>query len=205
MAAFKTIEPKILYFGTPVALVSSLNEDGTTNLAPISSFWALGWTAMLGLLDDTKTVENLDRARECVVCLPSPDLWKQIEKLAPLTGRNPVPEEKAKQFHFEGDKFAAAGFTPLASELVKPSRVQECPVHLEARVRKLHEMQGEKLAKLGGGHAVEIEVLRVHVVPDLIAEGNHIDPQKWSPLVYNFRHYFELADHELGKTFRAEK
>ena len=47
---FRTIEPKILYFGTPVALVSSLNEDGSTNLAPISSFWALGWTLMLGLL-----------------------------------------------------------------------------------------------------------------------------------------------------------
>ena len=47
---FRTIEPKILYFGTPVALISSQNEDGSTNLAPISSFWALGWTAMLGLL-----------------------------------------------------------------------------------------------------------------------------------------------------------
>jgi hypothetical protein len=29
---FRTIEPKILYFGTPVALISSLNEDGETNL-----------------------------------------------------------------------------------------------------------------------------------------------------------------------------
>jgi flavin reductase (DIM6/NTAB) family NADH-FMN oxidoreductase RutF len=37
---FRTIEPKILYFGTPVALVSSINEDGSTNLAPISSCWA---------------------------------------------------------------------------------------------------------------------------------------------------------------------
>jgi flavin reductase (DIM6/NTAB) family NADH-FMN oxidoreductase RutF len=56
--SFRTIEPKILYFGTPVALVSSLNEDGTTNLAPISSFWALGWTLVLGLLDETKTADN---------------------------------------------------------------------------------------------------------------------------------------------------
>jgi flavin reductase (DIM6/NTAB) family NADH-FMN oxidoreductase RutF len=51
---FRSIEPKILYFGTPVALISSLNEDGSTNLAPMSSFWALGWTLMLGLLDETK-------------------------------------------------------------------------------------------------------------------------------------------------------
>src|SRR5204863_3151178 len=32
----KTIEPTILYFGTPVALISSLNQDGTPNLAPIN-------------------------------------------------------------------------------------------------------------------------------------------------------------------------
>ena len=56
---FRTIEPKILYFGTPVALISSLNEDGATNLAPMSSFWALGWTLVLGVLDETKTAENL--------------------------------------------------------------------------------------------------------------------------------------------------
>lgn len=42
MDEFKTIEPKILYFGTPVALISSLNENNKTNLAPISSFWVLG-------------------------------------------------------------------------------------------------------------------------------------------------------------------
>ena len=30
---FPTSEPEILYFGTPVALLSSLNEDGSTYLA----------------------------------------------------------------------------------------------------------------------------------------------------------------------------
>lgn len=71
---FRTIEPKILYFGTPVALISSLNEDGTTNLAPMSSFWTLGWTLMPGRLDETKTAENLARNPECVINLPSPDM-----------------------------------------------------------------------------------------------------------------------------------
>jgi flavin reductase (DIM6/NTAB) family NADH-FMN oxidoreductase RutF len=102
---FRTIEPKILYFGTPVALISSLNADGTTNLAPMSSFWALGWTLMLGLLDETKTAENLARHAECVINLPSPDMWACVEKLAPLTGKNPVSAIKAEQFRFEKDKF----------------------------------------------------------------------------------------------------
>ena len=202
---FRTIEPKILYFGTPVALVSSTNEDGTTDIAPISSFWALGWTVTLGLLTETKTADNLARHPECVVNIPSPDLWEHVEKLAPLTGRNPVPELKAKQFRYEPRKFAAAGLTPLKSTIVEPMRIKECPVHMECRVTAMHELSGEKLSKLGGGIAAEVEVLRVHVESGFVLEDNYIDPAKWSPLIYNFRHYFRLADQELGKTFRAEK
>jgi hypothetical protein len=43
----RTIDSKILYFGTPVVLLSTFNEDGTSNLAPVSSAWAAcscwGW------------------------------------------------------------------------------------------------------------------------------------------------------------------
>src|SRR5215475_2740596 len=85
---FRTIEPKILYFGSPVALISSLNEDGSTDLAPISSFWALGWTFTLGLLTETKTADNVRDRPECVINIPSPDLWQKVEKLAPLTAKN---------------------------------------------------------------------------------------------------------------------
>jgi len=201
---FRAIEPKILYFGTPVALISSLNEDGETNLAPISSFWTLGWTTMLGLLDETKTADNLRRHPECVVNLPSPEMWEQVERLAPLTGKNPVPELKTKQFHFEKEKFQAAGLTPMGSELVKPARAKECPVHMEARVLAVHELRGERLEQLGGSVAAEVEVMRVHVASDLVIKDRYVDAGKWSPLIYNFRHYFRLAEAELGKTFRAE-
>jgi flavin reductase (DIM6/NTAB) family NADH-FMN oxidoreductase RutF len=141
--SFRTIEPKILYYGTPVALISSLNEDGTTNVAPMSSFWALGWTVMLGLLDETKTAENLARHAECVINIPSPEMWKQVERLAPLTGKNPVPEIKAKQFRFEKDKFAASGLTPMTSEMIKPARVAECPMQLDS-LPTLHESDREE-------------------------------------------------------------
>jgi hypothetical protein len=38
----RSIEPAILYVGTPVVLVSSINPDSSANLAPISSLWFLG-------------------------------------------------------------------------------------------------------------------------------------------------------------------
>lgn len=80
---------------------------------------------MLGLLDETKTADNVLRPPECVVNLPSPEMWEQVERLAPLTGKNPVPELKTKQLHFEKEKFQAAGLTPMRSELVKPARAKE--------------------------------------------------------------------------------
>ena len=78
-------------------------------------------------------------------------------------------------------------------------------MHMEARVTKMHRMSGERLTKLGGGLAAEVEILRVHVASDFILDERYVDPAKWSPLIYNFRHYFRLGEKELGKTFRAER
>jgi flavin reductase (DIM6/NTAB) family NADH-FMN oxidoreductase RutF len=201
---FRAIAPKILYFGTPVAIVTTANEDGHPNLAPISSFWALGWTIVLGLLRDTKTLANLKRNPDCVVNLPGPELWHAVELLAPLTGLNPVPVEKAAKFRYETDKFSAAGLTPLASEYVSVPRVRECPAQLECKTKKIHSLTGDpRLRELTGGNAVEVEVVRVHVREDYIINENYVDPERWQPLIYNFRHYFGLGE-ELGKTFRAE-
>jgi methylphosphotriester-DNA--protein-cysteine methyltransferase len=127
------------------------------------------------------------------------------KQLAPLTGKNPVPEIKAKQFRFAPNKFESAGLTPLTSELVRPARARECPVQMEARVQNLHRISGARLEQLGGGIAAEVEIVRVHVASDFVLGDRYIDPAKWSPLIYNFRHYFRLAEHELGKTFRAER
>jgi flavin reductase (DIM6/NTAB) family NADH-FMN oxidoreductase RutF len=75
---------------------------------------------------------------------------------------------------------------------------------MEASVRAVHPLGGKKLAKIGGAIAAEVEILRVHVADDLVIHDHYINPAKWSPLVYNFRHYYRLASSELGKTFRAE-
>ncbi|GGK70417.1 hypothetical protein Ppa06_36140 [Planomonospora parontospora subsp. parontospora] len=64
-------ELKVMYFGTPVVLIGSRNEDGTADLAPMSSAWWLGRCCMLGLDDTSQTTANLLRERECVLNLPS--------------------------------------------------------------------------------------------------------------------------------------
>ncbi|MEU2825792.1 flavin reductase family protein [Streptomyces bacillaris] len=192
-----TVTPSILYFGTPVVLLSTENEDGSFNLAPMSSAWALGHVIVLGLGVGGQTAHNLRSRRDLVINLPAPAQWPAVERLAPLTGRTPVPVDKRASFRFEPDKFAAAGLRRQPSELVRPPRVAECPMQLEARVAQVRpDASGEFLI-------VEAQVLKVHADPRIVVTGSqHIDPAAWSPLIYNFRHYYGLGP-ELGHSFRS--
>jgi flavin reductase (DIM6/NTAB) family NADH-FMN oxidoreductase RutF len=189
------IHPSILYFGTPVVIVSTLNEDGSSNLSPISSAWWLGWNAVLGFGAHSKTPQNLQRTRQCVVNLPSVDQVGNVDRLALLTGSNPVPPHKIeKGYVYHRDKFAASGFTPLQSHLVAPPRVAECPIQLEAELTEIHPLATQESA--GRLIALEVKILRVHIAPELRLEGesNHVDPEKWRPLIMSFCRFFGLGE-----------
>src|SRR5580698_11283514 len=135
----KTIEPGILYFGTPVVLISTVNEDGSFNLAPMSSSFWLGWRCVLGLAAASKTPENMLRTGECVLNLPSAALAGMVDRLALTTGSDPVPEGKLRRgYRHEHDKFGRSGFTAMPSETVDAPRGRECPVQLEAVVEAVH-------------------------------------------------------------------
>jgi flavin reductase (DIM6/NTAB) family NADH-FMN oxidoreductase RutF len=193
-----TISPNILYFGTPVVLLSTENEDGTPNLAPMSSAWALGSTVVLGLAAGGQSAHNLAARPDMVINLPSADQWEAVERLAPLTGRYPVPAQKRDRFRHEPAKFEAAGLRPLPSTRVRPPRVAECPLQLEARATN-----GRRDSN-GQFRIVEAQVLAVHADARMVVPGtDHINPAAWNPLIYNFRHYFGLG-HQLGHSFRSE-
>ncbi|TDD18743.1 flavin reductase family protein [Kribbella turkmenica] len=196
--AHVTIEPSILYVGTPVALLSTENADGTPNLAPMSSAWALGDIVVLGLGASGRTADNLRHRPEVVISFPPPEQWEAVERLAPLTGRDPVPDHKRARFRFEREKFEAAGLTPVPSQVVGPPRVAECPLQFEASVVRM------EVGADGNFLVVQAKVLRVHADERIVVPGtSYVDPGVWSPLVYNFRHYFGLGP-ELGESFRTE-
>ncbi|MGI5350745.1 flavin reductase family protein [Streptomyces sp. CA-250714] len=196
-ASHTAIEPSILYFGTPVVLLSTENQDGSFNLAPMSSAWALGWTVVLGLGREGQTAQNLGDRPDLVINLPAPALWPAVERLAPLTGRNPVPAGKAAGCRYEPDKFTAAGLHAEPSHTVRPPRVTECPLQFEARAERVRpDLSGEFVV-------IEAVVRKVHADPRIVVPGtDHVDPAAWSPLLYNFRHYFALGP-ELGHSYRT--
>jgi flavin reductase (DIM6/NTAB) family NADH-FMN oxidoreductase RutF len=199
---FTTIEPTILYFGTPVALVTTLDSEGKANIGPMSSVWALGWTLLLGLECSSKTYQNIIRQKECVVNFPSAGLFNQVEKIANLTGADPVPDYKKGRYRYDPDKFASGGFTAIGSELVQPPRIAECRLQFEATLKNVLEITDDP-KELSAVAAVEVRVVKVHADEQLVIDGKHINPAHWDPLLYNFRHYHGLGK-ELGKTFKAE-
>jgi flavin reductase (DIM6/NTAB) family NADH-FMN oxidoreductase RutF len=200
------LNPPILYFGTPVALVSTLNEDGSANLAPMSSVWWLGYNAMLGFGARSKTPQNLLRTGECVINLPDVSLVSAVDRLARTTGSDPVPPHKAAMgYRHERDKFAVAGLSAEASLSVAPSRVRECPVQLEARLAGTHPLAGHIEADRDKLIAIEVTIVRVHVREDVRMKGheNRIDPNRWRPLIMSFCRYYGLGS-ELQDSRLAE-
>jgi flavin reductase (DIM6/NTAB) family NADH-FMN oxidoreductase RutF len=193
-------EPPILYFGTPVVLISSQNEDGSANLAPMSSAFWLGWRCVLGLAATSKTTENLKRARECVLNLPSDQQAGAVDRLALTTGSDPVPPAKAARgYRHERHKFALAGLTPVPSYTVAPPRALECPVHLEGKVEHWRGL-AENDEKVRGRTVVfEVRIQRVHLAPSIIMNGdrNRVDPDKWRPLIMSFARFYGLAPGQL--------
>lgn len=193
------INPKVLYYGTSVVLLTTLNEDQTVNISPLSSSWALGNYIILGIAADGKALENLQRHPECVINIPNASLWGNVEKIAPYTGKDPVPDYKEKLgFTYQKEKYLHSELTPIPSQSIEPTRIAECPLQIEAKVKQIRIPDYSPHFAI-----VETEAIHVHAHKEIIIRDNHIDPNQWNPLIYNFRHYFGLGN-ELGKTYRSE-
>jgi flavin reductase (DIM6/NTAB) family NADH-FMN oxidoreductase RutF len=178
---------KVLYFGTPVVLVSTVNPDGSANLAPMSSAWWLGQSAMLGLGNGSQTSANLRRHGQCVLNLPSSAMAAAVDRIALTTGRERVPERKQAQgYRYVADKFTLGGFTRQPGELVGPPRVAECPIQLECEVAAAYPFGPD-----GGATGFEVRVLRTYVQEELLVPGTgYVDPLRWDPLIMKFTEFF---------------
>jgi len=96
------------------------------------------------------------------------------------------------EFRYVADKFALADLNADSSELVRPPRVAECPVQLEAVIENIHT-----LGSPDDYHAaIEARVVRVHVVESILNDEkrHYIDTDKWKPLIMSFCEFYGLGD-----------
>jgi flavin reductase (DIM6/NTAB) family NADH-FMN oxidoreductase RutF len=190
-------EPEILYFGTPVVLISTCNEDGSFNIAPISSIFWLGWRCIIGISAFSKTTENIKRDGACVFNLPSVKEVSAVNRLALTTGSLPVPEgKKLKGYRHVKNKFQLAGLTALHSETINAPRIKECPVQMEAVLASVHSLSDDDEKQKGKILNMEFRIQRVHLEESILMNGhkNRIDPDKWRPLIMSFQKFYGLGN-----------
>jgi len=193
----KRSEPEILYFGTPVVLISSCNEDGSFNIAPISSVFWLGWRCVIGISALSKTTENILQTGHCVLNLPSVNETDAVNRLALTTGSNPVPAgKKIKGYRYVRNKFERAGLSAQPSETIPSPRIAECPVQMEAVFIKSHGIAEDDNLQKGKTFSIELRIQRVHLEESIMVRGSdkRVDPDKWKPLIMSFQKFYGLGD-----------
>lgn len=197
------ISPAILYFGTPVALISSLNEDNTTNVCATSSVFWLGHRCILGFGSGSKTPQNIIARKQCVVNLPDDSMAAPINALATTTGTEKLSESKLERgYRYIKDKWSVTGLTPQESDFVEAKRVKECPVQMECEFVGSHFLMQDLPDLSGMLVAIELRVLRMHVHENLRMEGykNRIDPDKWRPMIMSFQELYELKNGKVEES-----
>jgi flavin reductase (DIM6/NTAB) family NADH-FMN oxidoreductase RutF len=168
----------------------------------MSSAWWLGWNCMLGLGSKSHTAQNLLREKECVLNLPSVANVGAVNRLARLTGSDPVPPHKQTMgYRHEKDKLGAAGLSTSPSSLVAAPRISECPVQLEAVLESTHPF-GTRPDKASTALAFEVRIVKTHVDESILMEGfeDRIDPDKWRPLIMSFCQFYGLGERVWNST-----
>lgn len=194
MADFKQVTVDSLYYGFPVALLSTYDPNSQqTNITPVSSAWSLGAHMVLGVGLGGKCLDNLTEGSRFIASLPTPEIWESVEKIADTTGLADIPEWKQQMgYRYCEDKFTEASLTPVHYEGWDAAAITECPIHVLLSVTRINTRDFFAI--------VEASIENVYVHPQLECDGR-INETNWQPLFYTFRQYFAPGQH-LGDNFR---
>lgn len=152
----------------PIALVSTISPEGLPNVAPYSFFNVFSGTPPVLIFSaNTRSVvpaekdslANIRSTGEAVINLVNFSMSQQMA----LTGL---------EYPKGVNEFEKSGLTPVASQIVKPFRVQESPVHFECRLIEIKSMGKAP----GSANLIIMEALLMHVNEDAILPSEKIDP-----------------------------
>ena len=169
----------------PIALVTTVDENGINNAAPMSFFNVfsqdppiviLGMQARPnGSLKDT--VRNIRRSGEFVVHMVDMAIAKQMI----VTGIN---------FPSDVDEIDAAGLTALPSVQVAPPRIAESPCAMECVIEQTIEY-GPRSIILG-------KVVHMHVRKDCLDErGRYVNPAVYQPIARLHADNYITSDRQI--------
>lgn len=143
----------------PIALISTVGEDGVYNAAPFSLVVPISYKPPMvcvsfGLRRGQKkdTVRNIEHSRDFVINIMDESL---IQSVIQTSAEYPINVDEIKE----------VGLTAIASDKVKSPRIAEAQVSLECRLMQQFEL-GDELRNVVFG-----EVVLAHVKDELWANG----------------------------------
>ena len=154
----------------PIAFASTVDAEGNRNLAPFSFFNVFSANppilifspARSGRTNTTKnTHDNVKEVAEVVINVVNYDMVHQMSLAS-------------SPFEAGVDEFVKAGFTPIASDTIRPFRVKESPVQIECKVIEIKELGQNG----GAGNLVICEVQKIHIDERVLDENQMVDQQK---------------------------
>jgi len=154
----------------PIAFASTMNAKGQPNLSPFSFFNVFSAKPPILIFSPARrvrdnsikhTLMNVQELQEVVINVVDYAMVQQMSL--------------ASTEYAEGvNEFVKAGFTPLASDIVKPFRVKEAPVQFECRVNEVIALGNQG----GAGNLVICEVLKIHISEAIIDDKGAIVQEK---------------------------
>lgn len=154
----------------PICFASTIDLEGNVNVSPFSFFNLFSINPPICIFSPSRrvrdnstkhTLENIKLVPECVINIVNYEMVQQVS-LASCDFPKGINE------------FIKAGFTQLASDLVKPPRVAEAPIQLECIIQQVISL-GENA---GAGNLVLAEIKRIHIKENVLDSTGHIDPVK---------------------------
>lgn len=174
---------KLLISGIPrpISFVSTVSNDGSRNLAPMSYFqvvdhdppiFVIGFSGRASRPKDTKV--NLSETGECVISVVTEHMIEAVNATS-----IDVPHSTSE--------WELSGLRSAPSTTVKPDRVRDAVFSIEGRLLEMKELDyGGKHAKEGkpSGALAVIEATRFWVRQDALSKGkDEIDLATMKPLV----------------------
>lgn len=172
----------------PIAFASTVDEAGNPNLAPYSFFNCFSSNPPILVFSSNRkvqgnttkdTLHNIEKTGEVVINVVTYNIVRQ----AAVAGI---------EFPKEISEFAKTGLTQIPSDLVKPFRVKESPVHMECKVKEIIPL-GDRG---GAGHLIICEIIRMHIDEAILDENGRIDPHKIDLMGRMGRAYYVRASGE---------
>ena len=154
----------------PICFASTMDKEGNVNLSPFSFFNMFSTNPPICIFSPSRrvrgnttkhTLENILEVPECVINIVTYDIVQQTS-LASVEYPKGVNE------------FIKSGFTPIASELVRPPRVAESPVQLECVVNEVKPLGDGP----GAGNLVIAEIKLMHIDEKILDAEGRIDQLK---------------------------